>query len=40
MRQELSRPQLEALETWLREQYDKLSSASLVAKAIAYSFNC
>lgn len=40
VRQERSRPRLEELETWLREQYDKLSSASLVAKAIAYSLNC
>lgn len=40
VRQERSRPRVEALGTWLREQYDELSPASLVAKAIAYSLNC
>ena len=40
VRQERSRPRVEALEAWLREQYARLSSASQVAKAIAYSLNC
>ena len=39
VRQERSRPRVEALEAWLREQYAKLSPASQVAKAIAYSLN-
>jgi len=39
VRQQRSRPRVEALETWLREQYDRLSPASQVAKAIAYSLN-
>lgn len=39
VRQERSRPRVEALETWLREQYDRLSPAGQVAKAIAYSLN-
>jgi transposase len=39
VRQERSRPRLEALETWLREQYARLSPNSQVAKAIAYSLN-
>jgi transposase len=39
VRQERSRSLVEALETWLREQYDRLSPASQVAKAIAYSLN-
>ena len=40
VRQERSRPQVEALETWLREHYAKLSVASQLGKAIAYSLNC
>jgi transposase len=40
VRQERSRPQVEALGIWLRQQYAKLSPASQVAKAIAYSLNC
>ena len=40
VRQERSRPQVEALGIWLREQHAKLSPASQVAKAIAYSLNC
>ena len=40
IRQERSRPRVEALEAWLREQYTRLSANSLVAKAIAYSLNC
>jgi transposase len=39
VRQERSRPRVEALETWLREQYARLSPNSQVAKAIAYSLN-
>ena len=39
VRQERSRPRVEALETWLRAQYDRLSPNSQVAKAIAYSLN-
>jgi transposase len=39
VRQERSGPRVEALEAWLREQYAKLSAASQVAKAIAYSLN-
>jgi transposase len=39
VRQERSRPRVEALEAWLREQYDRLSPNSQVAKAIAYSLN-
>jgi transposase len=39
VRQERSRPRVEALETWLREHYAKLSPHSQVAKAIAYSLN-
>ena len=39
VRQERSRPRVEALEAWLREQYAKLSPSSQVAKAIAYSLN-
>ena len=38
-RQERSRPLVEALGTWLREQYARLSPNSQVAKAIAYSLN-
>lgn len=40
VRQERSRPRVEALETWLREQYARLSAANQVARAIAYSLNC
>jgi len=39
VRQERSRPRVEALEAWLREHYDRLSRNSQVAKAIAYSLN-
>jgi transposase len=39
VRQERSRPRVEALEAWLREQYDRLSPNGQVAKAIAYSLN-
>jgi transposase len=39
VRQERSRPRVEALEAWLREQYARLSPAGQVAKAIAYSLN-
>ena len=39
VRQERSRPRVEELETWLREQYARLSPASQVGKAIAYSLN-
>ena len=39
VRQERSRPRVEALETWLREQHARLSPNSQVAKAIAYSLN-
>ena len=40
VRQERSRPRVEALGAWLREQYARLSAANRVAKAIAYSLNC
>ena len=40
VRHERSRPLVEALGPWLREQYAKLSPNSQVAKAIAYSLNC
>lgn len=40
VRLERSRPLVESLETWLREQYAKLSANSQVGKAIAYSLNC
>jgi transposase IS66 family protein/transposase IS66-like protein len=40
VRQEHSRPRLEALGTWLREHYARLSPNNQVAKAIAYSLNC
>ena len=40
IRQERSRPLAEALGSWLREQYARLSPNSQVAKAIAYSLNC
>ena len=39
IRQERSRPRVEALDTWLHEQYARLSAHSQVAKAIAYSRN-
>ena len=39
-RQERSRPLIEDLGPWLREQYVKLSPNSQVGKAIAYSLNC
>jgi transposase len=39
VRQEHSRPRVEALEAWLRTQYDRLSPNNQVAKAIAYSLN-
>jgi transposase len=39
VRQERSRPRVEALGGWLREQHRKLSSNNQVAKAIAYSLN-
>jgi transposase len=39
VRQERSRPLVEVLGRWLREQYAKLSPNSQVAKAIAYSLN-
>ena len=39
VRQERSRPRVEALGTWLREQHARLSPNSQVAKAIAYSLN-
>jgi transposase len=39
VRQERSRPRVEALGSWLRERYAKLSPNNQVAKAIAYSLN-
>lgn len=39
VRQERSRPLVEALGVWLREQYPRLSPANKTAKAIAYSLN-
>jgi transposase len=39
VRQERSRLTVEALETWLRQQYGRLSPNSRVAKAITYSLN-
>ena len=39
VRQERSRPRVEALGTWLREQHARLSPHGKVAKAIAYSLN-
>jgi transposase len=39
IRQERSRPRVDALGIWLREHYAKLSPHSQVAKAIAYSLN-
>jgi transposase len=40
VRQERSRPRVEALGAWLRAQYARLSPNNQVAKAIAYSLNC
>jgi transposase len=40
VRHERSRPLVDALGTWLRQQYQMLSPNSQVAKAIAYSLNC
>jgi transposase len=40
MRQEHSRPLVEALEPWLRAQQRKLSASNEIAKAIRYSLNC
>ncbi len=39
VRHERSRPRVEALGVWLREQHAKLSPRGKVAKAIAYSLN-
>lgn len=39
VRQERSRPRLEALGIWLREQYARLPPDSQVAKAIAYGLH-
>jgi transposase len=39
VRQQRSRPRVEALGAWLGEQYARLSPNSQVAKAIAYSLN-
>jgi transposase len=39
VRHERSRPRVEALGAWLREQYARLSPNNQVAKAIAYSLN-
>jgi transposase len=39
VRQQRSKPIVEALGAWLREQYPKLSPASKTAQAIAYSLN-
>ena len=39
VRHERSRPRVEALGAWLREQHARLSPNSQVAKAIAYSLN-
>lgn len=39
LRQERSKPLAEALATWLREQYPKVSPNGKTAKAIAYSLN-
>jgi transposase len=39
LRQERSKPLAEALGTWLREQYPKVSPNGKTAKAIAYSLN-
>ena len=38
-RREQSRPLVDALETWLREQRDRVSSKSEIAKAINYSLS-
>ncbi len=40
VRQERSRPLVEALEPWLRAQQRKLSASNEIAKAIRYSLNC
>jgi transposase len=40
VRQERSRPRVEALGAWLRDQHARLSPNNQVAKAIAYSLNC
>lgn len=40
VRHQRSRPIVETLGRWLREQYAKLSPNSQVGKAIAYSLNC
>jgi transposase len=40
VRQERSRPLVEALETWLRAQRRRLSAKNEVARAIQYSLNC
>ncbi len=39
VRQEQSKPLVDALETWLREQRDRVSAKSEIAKAINYSLN-
>jgi transposase len=39
VRQDRSKPLVEALGTWLREQYAKVSPNSKTGKAIAYSLN-
>ena len=39
VRQERSKPRVEALESWLREQHARLSPNNQVAKAIAYSLS-
>jgi transposase len=39
VRQDRTRPRVEALENWLREQYARLSPNNQVAKAIAYRLN-
>ncbi len=38
-RQQRSRPLVEALQVWLREQLDRLSGRSKLAQAIRYTFN-
>ena len=39
VRQERSKPRVAALEAWLREQRDRISAKSEIAKAINYSLN-
>src|ERR1019366_8132077 len=39
VRQERSKPRVAALEAWLREQRDRVSAKSEIAKAINYSLN-